>query len=92
VLDGPSAGGFGAAVAVRRDAVLVGAPGTSLADGEEGAAYLYSTRTGALIGSYPGREGGGRLGLNVALLRTAVALAGREPGGSDNGIVRLRPR
>jgi len=92
VSDGPSTGCFGDAVAVRRDAVLVGAPCTSLADGGEGAAYLYSTRTGALIGSYPGREGGGRLGLNVALLRTAVALAGRGPDTADNGVVRLVPR
>jgi FG-GAP repeat len=92
VSDDPNAGCFGNAVAVRRDAVLVGAPCTSLADGEEGAAYLYSTRTGALIGSYPGRDEGGRLGLNVALLRTAVALAGRGPDTADNGVVRLVPR
>ncbi len=92
VSDDPNAGCFRNAVAVRRDAVLVGAPCTSLADGEEGAAYLYSTRTGALIGSYPGRDEGGRLGLNVALLRTAVALAGRGPDTADNGVVRLVPR
>ncbi len=92
VSDDPNAGCFGNAVAVRRDAVLVGAACTSLADGEEGAAYLYSTRTGALIGSFPGRDEGGRLGLNVALLRTAVALAGRGPDSADNGVVRLVPR
>jgi len=92
VPDDPNAGCFGDAVAVRRDAVLVGAPCTSLEGGEEGAAYLYSARNGALIGSYPGRDEDGRLGLDVALLRTAVALAGRGPDTADNGIVRLVPR
>ena len=92
VPDDPNAGCFGAAVAVRRDAVLVGAPCTSLHDREEGAAYLYSTRTGALIGSYQGRDERGQLGLNVALLRTAVALAGRGPDTADSGVVRLVPR
>jgi hypothetical protein len=67
-------------------------PCTSLEGGEEGAAYLFSARNGALIGSYPGRDEDGRLGLDVALLRTAVALAGRGPDTADNGIVRLVPR
>ena len=88
----PDATCFGKAVAVRGDAVLIGAPCTSLADGEEGAAYLYSTRTGALLGRYPGTDGGGRLGLNVALLRTAVVLAGRGPDTSDSGVVPIFPR
>ncbi len=92
VPDDPDVGCFGSAVAVRRDAVLVGAPCTSLADGEEGAAYLYSTRTGALLRRYPGTDEGGRLGLNVALLRTAVALAGRGPDTADSGVVRIFPR
>ncbi len=87
----PDAGCFGEAVAVQRGAVLVGAPCTTLRHGEEGAAFLYSARTGALLARYDGRELE-KLGSSVALLPASVALAGRGPDTADNGFVRLAPR
>ena len=88
----PGAECFGYAVALKGDALLVGAPCTTLGDFFEGTGYLYSASMGTLLARYEGREANEKLGLTVALLPDAVALGGRGPSTADNGIVRVVPR
>jgi hypothetical protein len=88
----PGADCFGAALALRGDALLVGAPCTTVVDFFEGTAHLYSARTGTLHRSYAGLGENEKLGSTVALLPRAVALGGRGDSTADNGIVRIAPR
>lgn len=74
---------FGAAVALRGAGILVGAPYFDPGE-DQGAAFLFRQRTGALVDQVPGLEFGDAAGLAVALLPGGLAVGAPT---QDNGYV-----
>ena len=79
---------FGVAIAADHGRVVVGAPDHDAGDGDEGAAYVFDARTGALQASFFGAAALDQSGTSVAVVGDGIAIG--IP--TDIGSVRVIPR